>query len=164
MWTMRRIPDLLRRFRLPASGPTEYIQYYNNFNISVGVNLARIYPQRMPCSLVFFQSDNANLGLISIGGQSTNLANGAELGAGQGVMFSADGEAIGLQRQLAGNLGVGIMAGMPAGIHAEDIEYLSGAFSPHGPQVVLDLSQFYAIATAGDQNLRVIYTHYTRIA
>lgn len=168
--TLRKtIPDILRRFRFPASGPTEYYQVYNNFNRAVGIQLLSLYPaqQRTPASLVFIQSDNANLGFVSVGGQNTNIANGAQLAPGMAVVFTAEGGQMDVARMLAGQLGASALAQVDyTGLgFTSDVflESLGGVFNPNGPRIVIDVAQFFAVATLAAQNVRIVYTQLIRI-
>lgn len=161
------IIDLLRRFRLPASHPGEFYQYYQNFNIPVGLALTPLSRnnERIPCSVLFVQSDSTNLGRISVGGQATDINNGVEIGPGQAAVFTPDGGQMDAQKMMAAGLGVGVAIGEYAGFGQDvsNLDELNSALGPNEPRVVLNIGSFFAIASVAAQNLRVIYTQLIRV-
>lgn len=166
MRLMRLIPDIFRRNRVPASGPTEYYQWFLNFNVIAGVAVLPLRNQRTQASLVYIQNDNTNLGNLSVGGQNLDVLNGIQLAPGQAAVLSADPGPIDVNRMVAGSLGAGLMANQ-AVLQSEEpwlVEGLGNIFSSQGPRVVVDLNQIFVVSTLAAQNVRVTYTQQMRVS
>lgn len=166
MRMMRWIPDILRRSRVPASGPTEYYQWFLNFNLAAGVVALPLRNQRTQASLVYIQNDNANLGNLSVGGQNLDINNGIQLAPGQAAVLTADPGPIDVQRMVAGSLGAGLMAHATQ-LETEEpwiVEGLGNIFSAQGPRVVVDLNQIFVVSNLAAQNVRVTYTQHMRVS
>lgn len=166
----RLIIDIVRRFRRPASGPTEYYQEFLNFNMAAGVNLLPLRAQRTPATMAFIQNDADNLGYLSVGGQNVNLLNGARLDPGQALVITAEAQDMGAlgTRMAAGSLGAGVMGNIEAltaaGMHPEEVNgFMNSIFDPNLPRVVFLLNQIFVISDLAAQNVRILYTQHQRI-
>jgi hypothetical protein len=151
--------DVLRRFRRPSSGPTEFYQRPHTYTIPVGVNRVCLAPngQHSPAITLLIQADLANAGIINIGDSNVSVRVGIQLDTGKAALFAPQ---LNPSNQ-PGTLGTGIssyLENVPYSPDAAVSKSLGTALGSSIPiRVIIDIADFFAIADKGDQLLRVFW-------
>lgn len=144
-------PRLTRRVK-----PYEVYIRPHNYSLLIGTAQLCIVNNRIrrPVDSFVVQADLANAGIINIGDSSTSLTNGLQLDAGHAWLFSVSNPsgfpALLSQTPLEMNQIASVMQEQ-ASIYAEYGRY-------NVKRVVMDMADFYAIADAADQRLRIFWT------
>jgi hypothetical protein len=159
------MPDIFRRFRRPASAPTEYYQRPHTYSIGVGLVKVCLSPnkQRGSALTLLAQADLANTGIISIGDSQLTLGVGIQLDSGKAAMFTPSQ----LNQNQIGALGTGLsqfMAEAPYDASGAIPQSLGTELGVGIPiRVLIDIADFWAISDTADQRLRIFWVEGVRV-
>jgi len=136
--------DLMRHQRVPATGPTEFYLRPHFYAMPVNVARIRLSPdgRRMPAVTLSVLASLANTGVVCIGDSAVTVGSGFQLDAGKGITFSTSGyQYIG---GMAGNL---------------RLPQLGQNYF----RILLDIADFFVIATAESQTIRIFWSESVKV-
>jgi hypothetical protein len=154
---MKFIPDIMRRFRMPASaGSDQYLRIHNLAQITVGVLPMPLIPGRLSVTLVLCQATIGNAGIIYIGGPETSAANGIELDGGRGVLFTAGPGGLTPQQLMLGGMGFSILQRYEE-LTPPDQSMVRSMVGGEEKRTVINLHDVWAVASIPAQTMRILY-------
>jgi hypothetical protein len=147
--------DIINRFSHGRQIPEVYMVPHSLTNPLVGIVKRPLTADRVTCSYVLVTAGLSNQGIIYIGGQELNVNNGIELDGGRGILFTAT-LPLSPQQLMGGNLGSSMLANISA--MNLNISEVQGAINlMHIPMPVLNLADFFVVASVADQQMRVLF-------
>lgn len=153
---LKLIPDIMRRFRYPASAGVEAYLGIHNLGITVGLDKIPLIPGRLGVNLALCQASMANQGFIYIGGPETSVENGIELDGGRAVLFTSGPGGLTPQQLMLGGLGISILQRYED-LTPPDQAQARSIFAAEEKRTVINLHDIWAVANMEDQTLRVLY-------
>ena len=167
MSLMNIIPDILKRFRIPAAGPADVYTMPHSFGVTVNTGAAvPLRQDRTGVEILIAVASIGNAGIIYFGGPECDAASGIELDGGRGILVSITAGRMNYQEFMAGQLGAGLMTRIdtltPAVQQQVMSEYGALATRPR-PSLVIPLNQLFVTASAVGQTLRCLYMLPARI-
>jgi hypothetical protein len=154
------IPDLLRRFRMPATSAGDQYQRFRTDGLTVGTTPVRLTPEPIPADFVLVLAALGNSGIVYVGGQDVSAATGIELDAGRAITFTVSPTAMaGANTQGQAALGLlPYIEGMSAMEQRQYVESLGVQLQRAGRRLVVNLADIWLVASIADQGVRFIYT------
>jgi hypothetical protein len=154
------IPDLLRRFRMPATSAGDVYQKFRSDALTVGTTPIRLVNQPIPSDFVMVMASITNTGIVYIGGETVSADVGIELDAGRALAFSPSPIAM-QSANMQGQTALGLLPyieGMSALEQRQYVESLGVQLQRAGRRFVINIADIWVVADSSDQNVRFIYT------
>ncbi len=155
---MPALRELLTRLRVKR-GPVYFYQTWNTFSRTVGTTAVRLSPSgSLICNVAIIQADLTNGGIVVVGGSNVAVGTGIQLTAGQAILFSSSPPGLMEQKMMMSSIGIGLLPWLTELDPMTQHEVIGVLSDQRMPRIVQDLDHVYAIASADNQILRVLYT------
>jgi len=154
------IPDILRRFRIPAQTAGDVYQKFRVSSLIVDTTPIPLSNQPVPSDFLLIMASLENEGIVYIGDSQVSSTNGLELDAGRAFVISPNTsimESANIQGQTALGL-LPYIEGMSALEQRQYLESLGNQLRRTGRRLVINVADLWLVASQQNQSVRIFYT------